>query len=79
MRLTNRGGAIAEMTLPNHKAIEGPVMLNHGNKTPVTALVADPAAPVLPEYKATRTTDGVQYEYVGPQQVIIRKKYSSFA
>ncbi len=76
LRLTNRGGAIAEVTLPHHKAIDGLVVLNQGNKTPISALVADPAVPVLPEYKASRVNDGVQYEYTGPQQPTIRKKYS---
>ena len=76
VQLTNRGGAISEVTLLNHRAIDGDVVLNAGNRTPIAANVTDPASPSLPEYKATRQGDAVQYEYVSPQGVTIRKKYS---
>ena len=76
VQLTNKGGAISEVTLLNHRAIDGPVVLNAGNRTPIAANVSDPASPVLPEYKATRQGDVLQYEYASPQGVTIRKKYS---
>ncbi len=76
VQLTNKGGAISEVTLLNQRAIDGPVVLNAGNKTPIAANVSDPASPSLPEYKATRQGDVVQYEYASPEGVTIRKKYS---
>ncbi len=76
LRLTNRGGGIAEAVLLKHKAEHGdPVTLNAGDHMPIGAIIENPAAPLLPEYKMTRTGDGVQCEYVSPDQITIRKKY----
>jgi YidC/Oxa1 family membrane protein insertase len=76
IQLTNKGGAISQVTLLNQRSIDGPVVLNAGNRTPIAATVSDPAAPSLPEYKATRQAGTVQYEYASPQGLAIRKKFS---
>jgi len=76
IQLTNKGGAISEVTLLNQRSIDGPVILNAGNRTPIAANVSDPASPSLPEYKATRQGGTVQYEYASPQGLTIRKKFS---
>jgi YidC/Oxa1 family membrane protein insertase len=52
------------------------VTLNSGDHTPIGAIVENPAAPNLPEYKSTREGEAVRYEYTTPEQVTIRKKYS---
>ena len=46
VQLTNKGGAISEVTLLNQRAIDGPVVLNAGNQTPIAANVSDPASPI---------------------------------
>jgi YidC/Oxa1 family membrane protein insertase len=76
LHLTNRGGGIAEAVLLKHKAEQGTVTLNSGDHTPIGAILENPAAPNLPEYKSTREGDAVRYEYTTPEQVTIRKKYS---
>lgn len=76
IQLTNKGGAISKVTLLNQRAIDGPVVLNAGNQTPIAANVSDPASPSLPEYKATRQGDIVQDQYASPQGLTIRKKFS---
>jgi len=74
--LTNRGGGIAEAVLLHHTAEGGKrVSLNSGDHIPIGAIVDNPAAPSLPEYKMTRQGDAVEFEYVMPEQVTIRKKY----
>ncbi len=75
LHLTNRGGGIAEAVLLNHKDEHGRVTINAGEHPPIGAILDNPAAPALPEYTATRQGDSVQYEYVSPEQVTIRKKY----
>ncbi len=75
LHLTNRGGGIAEAVLLNHKTDAGQVIINAGNQTPIGALLDNPAAPVLPEYKLTRQGEAVQCEYVSPEKLTIRKKY----
>ena len=75
LHLTNRGGGIAEAVLLNHKTSSGPVRINAGDHIPIGAIVDNPAAPALPEYKMTRQGDAVQYEFVSPEQVTVRKKY----
>jgi YidC/Oxa1 family membrane protein insertase len=75
--LTNRGGGIAEAVLLHHTAEGGKrVALNSGDHIPIGAIIDNPAAPSLPEYKMTRQGDAVEFEYVMPEQVTIRKKYS---
>jgi YidC/Oxa1 family membrane protein insertase len=78
LHLTNRGGGISEVTLLNYPAEVGKgerVTLNSPARIPIGAMVDDPAAPVLPEYKITREADSVALEYVTPEQVTIRKKF----
>src|SRR5438874_5087982 len=57
LHLTNRGGGISEAVLLNYPAEVGKserVTLNSTARTPIGAIVDDPAAPVLSEYKITR-------------------------
>jgi YidC/Oxa1 family membrane protein insertase len=76
LRLTNRGGGISEAVLLNHKA-EGDkrVVLNSRQHTPVGALVDNPAAPFLPEFKIMRQGEAMDLEYTAPEQVVVRKKF----
>jgi YidC/Oxa1 family membrane protein insertase len=75
LHLTNRGGGIAEAVLPNHIAEEHKrVRLNSPDHMPIGAIVENPNAPSLPEYKIMRQADAVLFERVGPDQVTIRKK-----
>ncbi len=77
LRLTNRGGGIKEAVLPGHGSDNGqPVVLNAGEKMPIGAIVNAQNASELPEFAASRNTDGsLQYERVTPEQVTIRKKF----
>src|SRR6184192_446350 len=79
LRLTNRGGGVSEAILLNYPAEVGKserVTLNSPARIPIGAMVDDPAAPGLPEYKIAREADTVAFEYVTPEQVTIRKKFS---
>ena len=52
LHLTNRGGGIAEAVLLNHIAEENKrVTLNSADHPPIGAIIDNPAAPLLPEYK----------------------------
>jgi YidC/Oxa1 family membrane protein insertase len=76
LHLTNRGGGIAEAVLLNHIAEENKrVTLNSADHTPIGAIIDNPTAPLLPEYKMTRQSDAVVFEHVTPEQVTIRKKF----
>ncbi|MFN2540547.1 MAG: hypothetical protein ABR514_00055, partial [Chthoniobacterales bacterium] len=76
LRLTNRGGGIAEAVLLNHKAEQDRrVILNSPDHAPIGAIIDDPAAPALPEYKLTRQGEVVQFEYTTPERVVVRKKF----
>ena len=76
LRLTNRGGAISEVVLLHHTTDNGRrVILNSKDRTPIGAIVADPAAPLLPEYQMRREGDAVQLEHITPENVAIRKKF----
>jgi YidC/Oxa1 family membrane protein insertase len=75
LHLTNRGGGIAEAVLPNHIAEDHKrVRLNSADHMPIGAIVENPNAPSLPEYKIMRQGDAVLFERVAPDQVTIRKK-----
>src|SRR5438874_890400 len=79
LRLTNRGGGVSEAILLNYPAEVGEserVTLTSPARIPIGAMVDDPAAPGLPEYKIAREADTVALEYVTPEQVTIRKKFS---
>ena len=76
LRLTNRGGAISEVALLHHTTDNGQrVILNSKDRTPIGAIVANPAAPVLPEYTMRREGDAVQLEHTTPEKLTIRKKF----
>src|SRR5205814_6081246 len=45
-------------------------------RLPIGAIIDDPAAPILPEYAIARDANMVTLEYVTPEQVTIRKKFS---
>ena len=77
LRLTNRGGGIAEAILPKHKAADGkPLHLNAGDRVPIGAILEKPAAPQLSEFRIVPTTPGsVQFERGLPGQINLRKKF----
>ncbi len=76
LHLTNRGGGIAEAVLVNHVA-EGDrhVTLNSTDYIPIGAIVENPAAPLLPEYRMRQEGEAVVCERVTPEKVTIRKKF----
>src|SRR5438132_8414719 len=62
LHLTNRGGGISEAVLLNYPAeVEKSerVTLNFPARTPIGAIVDDPAAPFLTEYMITRAAGAV--------------------
>ncbi|MDQ2824794.1 MAG: membrane protein insertase YidC [Verrucomicrobiota bacterium] len=76
LQLTNRGGGVKQVVLLNHTSDEGNrLILNSPNRTPIGAIIENPAAPLLPEYKMTRQGDAVQFERAMPEQITIRKKF----
>jgi YidC/Oxa1 family membrane protein insertase len=76
LHLTNRGGGIARAVLLNHLAEQDKrITLNSPDHPPIGAIVSDPAAPALPEYKITREANAVVFESALPEQVSIRKKF----
>jgi YidC/Oxa1 family membrane protein insertase len=76
LRLSNRGGGIAEAALSNYLAEENrPVALNSGNHVPIGAITQNPDTPELEEYNIVRSGDAVQLERVTPEQLTIRKKF----
>jgi YidC/Oxa1 family membrane protein insertase len=77
LHLTNRGGGIAKAVLLNHLAEEDKrVTLNSEDHPPIGAIMDNPAAPVLPEYKLTRQGEAVLCEFAGPDQLTVRKRFS---
>jgi YidC/Oxa1 family membrane protein insertase len=76
LHLTNRGGGVKQVVLLNHTTDDGKrLILNSPNRTPIGAIIENPAAPLLPEYKMTRQGDAVQFERVTPDQITMRKKF----
>ena len=77
LRLTNRGGAIAEAVLLNHTADNGNrVALNAQDRTPIGAIVEQPEAVSLPEFSMEKQADGsVQFERKTPEGVTVRKRF----
>src|SRR5437660_12932328 len=58
LRLTNRGGGIAEAIMLSHIAEDAKrVVLNSARHTPIGAMVDDPAKPVLPEFVLSRDSE----------------------
>ena len=78
LRLTNRGGGIADAVLPKHKAENGqPVKLNSANRAPIGAILEKPAAPLLAEFTIVPAPAGsVQFERALPNRVTLRKKFT---
>jgi YidC/Oxa1 family membrane protein insertase len=78
LRLTNRGGGIAEAILPKHKAENGqPLQLNPRDRVPIGAIMEKPAAPDLAEFTIVDAPAGsVQFERALPNQVTLRKKFT---
>ena len=71
LRLTNRGGGIAEAVLLNHTEEKGKrVTLNSAEQTPIGAIVEDPSAPSLPEYKMVHQGDAVKAGRLGALRAI---------
>src|SRR5215831_7942450 len=58
LRLTNRGGGIAEPVMLGHIAEDAKrVVLNSAKHMPIGAMVDDPATPVLPEFVLSRESE----------------------
>ncbi len=76
LRLTNRGGGIAEAILLNHKAEQNAhVTLNSSDRLPIGAIIDNPAAPLLPEYRIAREGDAIRFERTLAERITIRKKF----
>lgn len=75
--LTNRGGAISDVVLLNHRAEKDQhVILNSPEHLPIGAIVEQPAAAALAEFTASPQSDGsVVYERKDANNVTIRKKF----
>src|SRR4029077_12451276 len=70
LHLTNRGGGIANAVLLNHTAEENKrVTLNWEGRQPIGAIIENPSAPIMSEYKLTRDGDAVACEFVTPDQI----------
>ncbi|HEY1770159.1 MAG TPA: membrane protein insertase YidC [Chthoniobacterales bacterium] len=78
LRLTNRGGGIAEAVLPKHKAEDNqPLKLNALGQIPIGAILEKPAAPELAEFTIVRAGAGsVEFERALPNEITLRKKFS---
>ena len=78
LRLTNRGGGIAQVLLPKHTAENGePVTLNSPDRLPIGAILDQPAAALLEEFSILPGPQGsVQFERVLPNGVKLEKKFS---
>jgi YidC/Oxa1 family membrane protein insertase len=76
LRFTNRGGGIAEAILLHDKAEQNAhVVLNSSDRLPIGAIIDNPAAPLLPEYKIAREGDVIRFERALADGVTIRKKF----
>ncbi|HEX8281059.1 MAG TPA: membrane protein insertase YidC [Chthoniobacterales bacterium] len=76
--LTNRGGAIREARLLNHKAErgEGVVVLNSPEHFPIGAILEQPGVSAVAEFTPARQPDGsVQFERTTPEGLAIRKRF----
>lgn len=77
VRLTNRGGAISEIVLLNHAGENGErIVLNSPQRTPIAAILEQPATPTLPEFTMVKQTDGsVQFERTTPDRINVKKRF----
>src|SRR5438132_5378615 len=75
LRLTNRGGGIAEAMLLNHIGQGDRVVINSKDQPPIGAMIDQPNAPKLDEFTLTREADGaVKCEHAA-DSVTVRKKF----
>ena len=77
LHLTNRGGGIKEAVLLKQAAEKGQrVILNSSQCAPIGAIIEQPSAPLLPEFKASpESNSAIQFERTTPEQITIRKKF----
>ncbi|MFL6527544.1 MAG: membrane protein insertase YidC [Chthoniobacterales bacterium] len=77
VHLTNRGGAISDVVLLNHVGDKNePLVLNSEARTPVAALVDDPANEKLDEFTSAAQPDGsIVYERKAPEGVTTTKHF----
>src|SRR5215472_13961273 len=78
LRLTNRGGGIAEAVMLNQIAEDDRrVIVNSPKHTPIGAIIDDPAKPALPEFTLSRQSDSsISCERTTPYGITTRKKFS---
>ena len=78
LRLTNRGGGIAEAVMLSHLAEDAKrVVLNSAKHIPIGAMVDDPAKPVLPEFVLSRESESsIRCERATPDGITVRKRFS---
>src|SRR5438876_8154635 len=78
LRLTNRGGGIAEAVMLSHLAEDAKrVVLNSAKHVPIGAMVDDPAKPVLPEFVLSRESESsIRCERATPDGITVRKRFS---
>src|SRR5438874_9288121 len=76
LRLTNRGGGIAEAVLLNHIGQgDQRVVINSRDQMPIGAMVEQPAAPKLDEFALSREPDGSIKCEQNSNNLTIRKKF----
>lgn len=77
VRLTNRGGAISEIVLLNHAGDNGErIVLNSPQRTPIAAILEQPAAAALSEFTMAKQADGsVQFERTTPERINVKKRF----
>src|SRR5947207_6148371 len=77
LHLTNRGGGIKEAVLLKQVAERGQrVILNSSECAPIGAIIEQPSAPLLPEFKASpESNSAIQFERTTPEQITTRKKF----
>ena len=76
LRLTNRGGGIAEAVLLNHIGQgDQHVVVNSRDQMPIGAIIEQPASPKLGEFALTRESDGGVKCEQSENNITIRKKF----
>ena len=76
LRLTNRGGGIAEAVLLNHIGQgDEQVVINSKDQMPIGAMVEQPAVPKLDEFALSREPDGSIKCEQNSNSVTIRKRF----
>lgn len=77
LRLTNRGAGISEAVLLTHALENGErVILNSADRTPIGAIIEQPAIPALSEFSIVRSDDGsIQFDRTTSEGVNVRKRF----